>query len=62
MKALVIHGSKDVRIDEVPDPKIKNPDDAIIRVTSTAICGSDLHIFNGFIPQPRPIRRCSASS
>lgn len=62
MKALVIHGSKDVRIDEVPDPKIKNPDDAIIRVTSTAICGSDLHIFNGFFPQPRPIRRCSASS
>jgi S-(hydroxymethyl)glutathione dehydrogenase/alcohol dehydrogenase len=55
MKALVIHGSQDVRVESVADPRIENPDDAIVRVTSTAICGSDLHIYNGFIPQPRPM-------
>lgn len=53
MKALVFHGPKDVRVDNVPDPTIKNTGDAIIRVTSTAICGSDLHIYNGMFPQPR---------
>ncbi|HEY9691534.1 MAG TPA: zinc-dependent alcohol dehydrogenase [Oculatellaceae cyanobacterium] len=50
MKALCWHGSNDVRVDTVPDPKILNPRDAIIKITSTAICGSDLHIYNGFIP------------
>ncbi|HEX8349334.1 MAG TPA: alcohol dehydrogenase catalytic domain-containing protein, partial [Hymenobacter sp.] len=55
MKALVIHGMKDVRVDTVDDPKIEESRDAIIRVTSTAICGSDLHIYNGGIPQPRPM-------
>ncbi|AYA38582.1 glutathione-dependent formaldehyde dehydrogenase [Hymenobacter oligotrophus] len=55
MKALVYHGMKDVRVDNVPDPEIKEDRDAIIRVTSTAICGSDLHIYNGGIPQPRPM-------
>lgn len=55
MKALVYHGMKDVRVDNVPDPEIKEERDAIIRVTSTAICGSDLHIYNGGIPQPRPM-------
>ncbi len=55
MKALVFHGSKDVRIDTVKDPIIEKADDAIIKVTSTAICGSDLHIYNGFFPQPRPM-------
>jgi threonine dehydrogenase-like Zn-dependent dehydrogenase len=50
MKALCWHGANDVRVDTVPDPKILNPRDAIIKVTSTAICGSDLHIYNGFIP------------
>jgi threonine dehydrogenase-like Zn-dependent dehydrogenase len=55
MKALQIHGAKDVRVDTVDDPKIEDPRDAIIRVTSTAICGSDLHIYNGSIPQPRPM-------
>jgi threonine dehydrogenase-like Zn-dependent dehydrogenase len=39
-----------VRVEDVPDPKILNPRDAIVRVTSTAICGSDLHLFNGFVP------------
>jgi threonine dehydrogenase-like Zn-dependent dehydrogenase len=50
MRALCWHGANDVRVDTVPDPKILNPRDAIIKVTSTAICGSDLHIYNGFIP------------
>jgi alcohol dehydrogenase len=55
MKALVFHKPKDVRVDNVPDPIIEKPSDAIIRVTSTAICGSDLHIYNGMFPQPRPM-------
>lgn len=50
MKAVCWHGSKDVRVENVPDPKILNPRDAIIKVTSTAICGSDLHLYDGFIP------------
>jgi threonine dehydrogenase-like Zn-dependent dehydrogenase len=50
MKALCWHGKGDVRIDTVPDPKIENPRDAIIRVTRTAICGSDLHLLDGYVP------------
>src|SRR5690349_12003981 len=50
MKALCWYGNHDVRVETVPDPKILNPRDAIIRVTRTAICGSDLHIYDGFIP------------
>ncbi|HEU5177132.1 MAG TPA: zinc-dependent alcohol dehydrogenase [Burkholderiales bacterium] len=50
MKALCWHGKKDIRCDTVPDPQIEHPRDAIVRVTSCAICGSDLHLFNGFIP------------
>jgi threonine dehydrogenase-like Zn-dependent dehydrogenase len=50
MKALCWHGTSDVRIDSVPDPGIESPRDAIIQVTSTAICGSDLHLFDGFMP------------
>src|SRR3954469_16414580 len=49
MKALVWHGKKDVRCDNVPDPAIEHPRDAIIRVTSTCICGSDLHLYDGFM-------------
>lgn len=45
MKALTFHGKRDVRIDEVPDPSIQKPTDAIVRITSTAICGSDLHLY-----------------
>lgn len=55
MKAAVFHKPKDIRIDNVPDPEIKQPGDAIVRVTSTAICGSDLHIYNGMFPQPHPL-------
>jgi threonine dehydrogenase-like Zn-dependent dehydrogenase len=50
MKAVCWHGANKVQVDSVPDPKILNPRDAIIKITSTAICGSDLHLFNGFIP------------
>jgi len=51
MKAVVFHKPGHVQVDQVPDPKIEYDEDIIVRVTSTAICGSDLHIFNGFIPQ-----------
>jgi threonine dehydrogenase-like Zn-dependent dehydrogenase len=50
MRALTWHGKHDVRVDTVPDPKIVNPRDAIIKVTSTAICGSDLHLYDHTIP------------
>ncbi len=50
MKALCWEGIGDVRVETVPDPKILNPRDAIIRITATAICGSDLHIYDGYIP------------
>ncbi len=50
MRALTWHGTKDVRVETVPDPEIVNPRDAIIKVTSTAICGSDLHLYDGVIP------------
>jgi threonine dehydrogenase-like Zn-dependent dehydrogenase len=50
MRALTWHGTHDVRVDTVPDPQIVNPRDAIIEITSTAICGSDLHLYNGVIP------------
>ncbi len=50
MKALVWHGKSDIRYDSVPDPKIENPTDAVVRITSTAICGSDLHLYDGFQP------------
>ncbi|HZV32933.1 MAG TPA: zinc-dependent alcohol dehydrogenase [Verrucomicrobiae bacterium] len=50
MKAVCWHGKHDVRVENVPDPKIINPHDAILRVTSTAICGSDVHLYDGVIP------------
>jgi threonine dehydrogenase-like Zn-dependent dehydrogenase len=54
MKALVWHGKEDVRYDTVTDPEIEDDGDAIIRVTSCAICGSDLHLFHNFIPAMLP--------
>jgi Alcohol dehydrogenase GroES-like domain len=50
MKALCWHAKNDIRCDEVPDPKIEHPRDAIVKVTSCAICGSDLHLYDGFMP------------
>jgi threonine dehydrogenase-like Zn-dependent dehydrogenase len=49
MRALCWHGKSDVRIDTVPDPVIQEPTDAIIKITSTAICGSDLHLYDGYM-------------
>src|SRR3954453_15301704 len=54
MKALCWHGKQDVRIERVPDPKILNPRDALVRITTTAICGSDLHLYDGYIPTMQP--------
>lgn len=50
MKAVCWHGKNDVRVENVPDPSILNPRDAILKITSTAICGSDLHLYDGYIP------------
>jgi threonine dehydrogenase-like Zn-dependent dehydrogenase len=50
MKANCWYGTQDVRIEEVPDPKILNRRDAVVKITSTAICGSDLHLYNGYVP------------
>ena len=50
MKAICWYGTGDVRYETVPDPKIEDPRDAIVRITSTAICGSDLHLFDGYMP------------
>jgi threonine dehydrogenase-like Zn-dependent dehydrogenase len=53
MKAVCWHGAHDIRVEQVPDPQILNARDAIVRVTATAICGSDLHIYGGMIPGMR---------
>lgn len=50
MKALVYHGGGTIRVEDVPKPEIQGPEDAVMRVTTTAICGSDLHILHGFLP------------
>ena len=54
MKAVCWYGKHDVRVETVPDPIIVNPRDAIIKVTRTAICGSDLHLYDGYIPTMKP--------
>jgi threonine dehydrogenase-like Zn-dependent dehydrogenase len=50
MRAVCWTGKEDITVEQVPDPRILNPRDAIVRVTSTAICGSDLHLYGGFVP------------
>ncbi len=50
MKANCWYGKQDMRVTDVPDPQILNKRDAIVKVTSTAICGSELHLYNGFVP------------
>jgi threonine dehydrogenase-like Zn-dependent dehydrogenase len=50
MRALCWHGKGDVRVDTVPDPKIQHPRDAVIKITACAICGSDLHLLDGYQP------------
>jgi len=54
MRATCWYGTGDIRVEQVPDPTILNPRDAIVRITSTAICGSDLHIYGGYIPAMQP--------
>jgi threonine dehydrogenase-like Zn-dependent dehydrogenase len=49
MRALCFHSKKDVRVETVPDPQIQDPKDVVVRVSSTAICGSDLHLYDGFV-------------
>jgi S-(hydroxymethyl)glutathione dehydrogenase / alcohol dehydrogenase len=55
MRALVFHGPKKVRVERVDDPKLERATDVIVRVTATAICGSDLHLYRGLLPQTRPL-------
>jgi threonine dehydrogenase-like Zn-dependent dehydrogenase len=55
VKAAIFHKPGDIRVESVPDPCLEEPTDVILRVTSTGICGSDLHIYNGFLPQTRPL-------
>ncbi len=50
MKALVYHGNEDVRVEELPNPRVKDPGDAVVQVSSSGICGSDLHLYHGDIP------------
>ena len=50
MRAVCWNGKNDMRVETVPDPEILNERDAIVKITSTAICGSDLHLYNAFIP------------
>ena len=54
MKANCWMGKRNMQVKQVPDPKILNARDAIVKITSTAICGSDLHLYNGFIPSMEP--------
>jgi len=54
MRALCWHGKGDMRMDRVPDPEIEDPRDIIVRITSTAICGSDLHLYDGYVPFMKP--------
>ena len=54
MKAICWQGKNDVRVETVKDPEILNPRDAVVKITSTAICGSDLHLYDGYIPTMEP--------
>lgn len=50
MKAIIYKGVRDIRVENVEDPKIEHNEDIIVKVTSTAICGSDLHLIHGMVP------------
>lgn len=54
MKAVVFHGEGDIRIDDVPEPQLQAPTDAIVRLTASAICGTDLHFIRGSFPDMQP--------
>src|SRR3954468_19591186 len=54
MKAVVFHAVGDIRLDDVPEPRIEAPTDAIVRITASAICGTDLHMVRGTLPGMKP--------
>src|SRR5437868_3942626 len=54
MKAVVFHGVGDIRLDEVPEPVLRDSTDALVRLTASAICGTDLHMVRGTMPGMRP--------
>src|SRR6185312_13506591 len=54
MKAVVFHDIGDIRLDDVAEPKLREPEDAIVRITSSAICGTDLHMIRGTVPGMKP--------
>jgi threonine dehydrogenase-like Zn-dependent dehydrogenase len=54
MKAVVFHGVGDIRLDDVPEPKLEHSTDAIVRLTASAICGTDLHMVRGTMPGMKP--------
>ena len=54
MRAIAWHGKGDMRVDNVPDPHIEQPTDMVVRITSTAICGSDLHLYDFYVPFMTP--------
>ena len=62
MKALVYHGPGERAWEEVPDPKILDPTDAIVRIDAATICGTDLHILKGDVPETTPSARSSRSA
>ena len=62
MKALTYHGARDVRVETVPDPVLFADDDILLRVTATAICGSDLHLFRGKTQRSRMVTSSAMNS
>jgi alcohol dehydrogenase len=54
MRAVVYHGADDIRLEQVPEPVLQGPEDAVVRVTTASICGSDLHVLHGLMPQMEP--------
>ena len=62
MRALVYEGPYQVRVRDKPDPRVEHPDDVILRVTRAGICGSDLHLFHGLVPDTASARPSGTSS
>lgn len=62
MKAVVWHGIGDIRLEEVPEPELRDPTDAIVRLTASAICGTDLHMIRGTVSDMKDIPRPRSTS
>ena len=56
MRAVVYEGPNDIRLEDVPEPVVQDPEDAVVRVTTASICGSDTHIVHGLLPKMEPGR------